>query len=76
MIKAAATLAALDGREEITPQDIETAATLVYPHRLKRTPFEEVRVSELEIRERAQEVIHSFVDSSPKKKSLPNKGQP
>ena len=76
MIKAAATLAALDGRMEIAPHDIETAATLVYPHRLRRMPFEEAQLSEPELRERAREAIHSFVDSVSKKKSLPSKGRP
>ncbi len=81
MIKAAATLAALDGRKEILSADIETAATLVYPHRLKRLPFEDARISEPELREKAREIMHSFVDSSSegssgKKKSPPNKAQP
>jgi Mg-chelatase subunit ChlI len=41
MIKAGATLAALDGRTEISADDLATAAAVVYPHRLKRQPFED-----------------------------------
>jgi len=41
MLKAASAAAALDGRDELTPEDIKLAATFVYPHRLKRRPFDE-----------------------------------
>ncbi len=75
MIKAAATLAALDGRKKISAQDIERAATLVYPHRLKRVPFEEAPFSEPELREKAKEIIHAFEGPPSKKKSPYNKAR-
>lgn len=40
-IKAAMTLAAFDGREEVLLEDIKNAAKLVLPHRMRRRPFEE-----------------------------------
>ncbi len=35
LVKGAVTLAALDGRAELRPEDLEQAATVVLPHRLK-----------------------------------------
>lgn len=40
MVKAACGLAALAGRTEVEPQDLEQAARLVLPHRRRRKPFE------------------------------------
>ena len=57
MIKAATTLAALAGRREIEADDFETAATLVYPHRMKRLPFEEGGISAAELRDKAKSAI-------------------
>jgi magnesium chelatase subunit D len=39
--KAGRALAALDGRNAVTPGDIRTAAALVLPHRRRRSPFEQ-----------------------------------
>lgn len=41
MHKAARALAALDGRLQVTPQDVRGAAELVLPHRRRRKPFEQ-----------------------------------
>ncbi|MGZ5585328.1 MAG: putative cobaltochelatase [Methylobacter sp.] len=41
MHKAARALAALDGRSQVTPQDVRGAAKLVLPHRRRRKPFEQ-----------------------------------
>ena len=57
MIKAAAALAALNGRLAIEDEDLVTAAELVLPHRLKRKPFEEHQIDQQEIRERTREVV-------------------
>ena len=38
--KAAIALAAWDGRDEVTTEDVRTAARLALPHRRRRTPFE------------------------------------
>ena len=38
--KAAVALAAWAGRDEVTTQDVRTAARLALPHRRRRTPFE------------------------------------
>ncbi len=69
MIKAASTLAALDGRKEIEARDIEDAATLVYPHRLRRRPFDEEPLSAEELRERVREALGSPAEPPSKKKS-------
>ena len=39
MLKAAQTLAAYHGREEVRPEDVREAALLVLPHRRRRQPF-------------------------------------
>jgi magnesium chelatase subunit D len=41
MHKAARALAALDGRMQVKPDDVRTAAELVLPHRRRRKPFEQ-----------------------------------
>lgn len=41
MYKAAATLAAYEGRLEATPNDVSRAAELALPHRQRRQPFDE-----------------------------------
>jgi len=38
--KAALALAAWDGRDEVSTEDVRTAARLALPHRRRRTPFE------------------------------------
>ncbi len=42
MVKTARALAAFEGRQEITTDDLLTAARLTLPHRIKRKPFEEM----------------------------------
>lgn len=41
MHKAARALAALDGRREVTAEDVRDAAELVLPHRRRKKPFEQ-----------------------------------
>jgi magnesium chelatase subunit D len=41
MHKAARALAALEGRSQVTPDDVRGAAELVLPHRRRRKPFEQ-----------------------------------
>jgi len=41
VIKTARTAAAFAGRQEVTLEDLKTAAKLVLPHRMRRRPFEE-----------------------------------
>lgn len=41
MHKAARALAALDGRLQVTPDDVRSAAELALPHRRRRKPFEQ-----------------------------------
>jgi len=42
MLKCAKTLAALDGRKQAVDQDVQQAAELVLPHRLRRQPLMEI----------------------------------
>jgi Mg-chelatase subunit ChlI len=42
MIKAARTNAAFNGRSTVTKEDIEEVADLVYSHRMRKRPFEDV----------------------------------
>ncbi|MET0264867.1 MAG: ATP-binding protein, partial [Duganella sp.] len=41
MYKTARAMAALDGRDKVTPADVRAAAELVLPHRRRRKPFEQ-----------------------------------
>ena len=40
--ETASTLAALDGRAEVACEDVDKAASLALPHRMRRNPFESV----------------------------------
>jgi len=42
ILKTAKTLAAYEGRAEVTSKDIETAATLALPHRVRRQPLQDI----------------------------------
>lgn len=42
MMKAAKTLAAFDGRKEVVKADVDTAAELALPHRMRRQPLMEI----------------------------------
>lgn len=42
MLKAAKALAAFAGRTEVTSEDVDTAAELALPHRVRRQPLQEV----------------------------------
>jgi len=42
MLKTAKTIAAFEGRKEVVKKDIEEAAELVLPHRIRRQPFMDV----------------------------------
>jgi len=66
--KTSRALAALDGREAVTPADLRTAAQLVLPHRRRRKPFEQPgldqdRLDDL-LRQAAQPPEGSADDSS------------
>ena len=41
-MKTAKTLAAYHGRREVMPEDIEAAAGLALPHRVRRQPLQEI----------------------------------
>jgi len=49
MIRAAKANAALEGRDEITFQDISTTAPLIIRHRMKAGPFEEAQFKQNEL---------------------------
>lgn len=69
LVKGAATIAALEGRDAIEPSDFERVAPLALRHRLRRAPFEELAVSSEEIADRAREMVASAVAADAKKKS-------
>ena len=49
MMKAAKTLAALDGRKNVTEEDVQTAADMALQHRMRRKPFQKQGVEEEKI---------------------------
>jgi magnesium chelatase subunit I len=42
ILKTAKTLAAYEGRKQVSSKDIETAATLALPHRVRRQPLQDI----------------------------------
>jgi len=54
MYKTACTIAAYNGRIEVTEDDIKEAAELVLPHRQRRQPFEEPKMEQQQINESIQ----------------------
>ncbi len=58
MLKTAKTLAALDGRGEVRGNDIQTAAELALPHRLRRQPLMEIADKVQALRGRAAAKIN------------------
>ncbi|MCK9202418.1 MAG: putative cobaltochelatase [Gallionella sp.] len=57
MHKAARALAALEGRLQVTPQDVRGAAELVLPHRRRRKPFEQPGLDQDQLNELMQQVL-------------------
>ena len=56
MLKCAQTLAAWNGRETVAPEDVQEAALLVLPHRLRKKPLGEVSLN----REKLLETFRKF----------------
>ena len=69
LVKTAMTVAALDGRPSVGAADFEEAATLVYPHRVKRRPFAEERPDPEALRERARALFGRDGEARPKEES-------
>ncbi|NLA65183.1 MAG: AAA domain-containing protein [Leucobacter sp.] len=57
MIRAAAAVAALAGREQVQLQDLHAVAELVYGHRMRRLPFEDVGESRQKLLRLIQESL-------------------
>ncbi len=51
MYKTACTIAAYNGRTNVTEEDIKEAAELVLPHRQRRQPFEEPKMEQQQVNE-------------------------
>lgn len=61
MMKAAKTMAAFNGREEVTEEDIRQSVDLTLLHRMRRKPFQDLAID----REKLQEVIGGQQHSHP-----------
>lgn len=57
MHKAARALAALEGRSQVTPQDVRAAAELVLPHRRRRKPFEQPGLDQEQLDDLMQQAL-------------------
>jgi magnesium chelatase subunit D len=57
MHKAARALAALEGRSQVTPQDVRGAAELVLPHRRRRKPFEQPGLNQEQLDDLMQQAL-------------------
>ncbi|MDR2720066.1 MAG: putative cobaltochelatase [Nitrososphaerota archaeon] len=54
MYKTACTIAAYNGRTDVTEEDVKEAAELVLPHRQRRQPFEEPKMEQEQVNESIQ----------------------
>jgi magnesium chelatase subunit D len=64
ILETARTHAAWAGRNALTTEDIQVAAELALPHRLRRQPFSEARVDEQAISEAIERSNRAAADSS------------
>lgn len=60
ILKAARAHAAFEGRLQITERDIQLAAELALPHRLKRGPFSETTLYEGELEQRLEQISEDY----------------
>ena len=56
ILKTARAHAAFEGRLQINERDILLATELAIPHRLKRGPFQDIRMSMSELEERVEQI--------------------
>ncbi len=56
ILKTARAHAAFEGRMEVSERDILLATELAIPHRLKRGPFQDIRMSMSELEERVEQI--------------------
>uniref|UniRef100_A0A7C3SJV5 Mg-protoporphyrin IX chelatase n=1 Tax=Desulfobacca acetoxidans TaxID=60893 RepID=A0A7C3SJV5_9BACT len=70
MLKTAQTLAAFHGREQVEVEDVQEAALLVLPHRLRKKPLGEVKLD----REKLAETFRKFQESQAKAPEPPGPG--
>lgn len=74
MVKASATLAALEGKNKIGEEEFEKAAAMVYSHRMKRRPFEEEKFTIEEINQKAKDIFCRMQKSKKKNYSIGRTG--
>jgi len=73
MYKTACTIAAFNGRTEVTDDDIKEAAELVLPHRRRRQPFEEPKLEQQQIQDSLQKWNQNKQQSQqPQQQNPPN----
>ena len=66
MYKTACTIAAYNGRTDVTEEDVKEAAELVLPHRQRRQPFEEPKMEQQQINESIQKWNNDKQQTLPK----------
>ncbi len=79
MHKAARALAALDGRLQVTPDDVRGAAELVLPHRRRRKPFEQPGLDQEQLDDLMQQAMQppdqEESDADAEQKTAENNGE-
>jgi magnesium chelatase subunit D len=55
VVRTAKTIAAFNGREEVTVEDVREAMALSLPHRMRKKPFEDPRVDQQKINDMMQD---------------------
>lgn len=55
IVRTSKTIAAFNGREEVTTEDVKEAMALALPHRMRRKPFEDPRVDQQKINDMMQD---------------------
>jgi len=67
MLKTAATIAAFNGRKEVTEEDVREAAELVLSHRMRRQPFSDQQMD--------KEKVEQSIEKSQQEKKQPEQQQ-
>ena len=62
IVRTAKTIAAFDGREEVTTEDVREAMEYALPHRMRRKPFEEPRIDQEKLDESIKDAQEKLED--------------
>jgi len=63
IVRTAKTIAAFNGRDEVTVEDVREAMALALPHRMRKKPFEDPRIDQQKINDMMQDEQKKTIES-------------